>query len=144
MSSVRIIKKYPNRRLYDTEISCYITLDDVRQLIVDGDVFVVRDVKTGADLTRAVLLQIIAEHEEAGPPMLSTTLLGHLIRFYNDPLQSAMGSYLDRSIDEFVAQQALLRRQLGTLTGQSPLTVLNPIPVVAPVIGNPGGKDKPR
>lgn len=144
MSPVRIIKKYPNRRLYDTEISCYITLDDVRQLIVDGDAFVVRDAKTGTDLTRAVLLQIIAEHEETGHPMLSTTLLGHLIRFYNDPLQSAMGSYLERCIDAFVDQQALLRQQLGTLAGQSPQAVLNPIPVVTPATGKPGEKDKPR
>lgn len=144
MSPVRIIKKYPNRRLYDTEISCYITLDDVRQLIVDGDAFVVRDAKTGADLTRAVLLQIIAEHEETGQPMLSTTLLGHLIRFYSDPLQNALSSYLERCVEAFVAQQPLLRRQLGPLAGQSPQAALAPIPAVIAPIGKPGEKDKPR
>ena len=72
MSQVRIIKKYPNRRLYDTEISSYITLEDVRQLIVDREEFTVRDAKSGADLTRSVLMQIIAEHEEHGQPIFTT------------------------------------------------------------------------
>ena len=82
MTTIRIIKKYPNRRLYDTEISSYITIEDVRQLIVDNESFQVRDAKTGADLTRQVLLQIITEHEQDGQPMLSTELLSQLIRFY--------------------------------------------------------------
>ena len=80
MASTRVIKKYPNRRLYDTEISSYITIEDVRQLIVDGEEFEVRDAKTGEDLTRQVLLQIISEHEGDGQPMLSTQLLSQIIR----------------------------------------------------------------
>lgn len=127
MSLSRTIKKYPNRRLYDTHISSYITLEDVRQLIVDGEPFEVRDAKTGEDLTRSVLLQIISEHEEAGQPMLPTVMLTQLIRFYGDPLQSAMGSYLERCVEEFSEQQAVLRKQLGSLAGQSAWTVLNQI-----------------
>ena len=76
--AVRVIKKYPNRRLYDTEISSYITVEDVRQLIVDGEDFEVRDAKTGEDLTRSILLQIIAEHEQDGQPVLSTQLRNQL------------------------------------------------------------------
>ncbi len=72
MAQIRIIKKYPNRRLYDTEISSYITLEEVRQLVIDGDEFEVRDAKTGDDLTRTVLLQIISEHEGDGQPMFTT------------------------------------------------------------------------
>ena len=98
MSAIRIIKKYPNRRLYDTEICSYITIEDVRQLIVDGENFEVRDAKTGEDLTRQVLLQIITEHEQDGQPMLSTQLLSQLIRFYGDSLQGFMGNYLERSM----------------------------------------------
>ncbi|REI38568.1 polyhydroxyalkanoate synthesis repressor PhaR, partial [Xanthomonas oryzae pv. oryzae] len=75
MAGLRIIKKYPNRRLYDTEISSYITIEDVRQLIIDGEEFEVRDAKSGEDLSRAVLLQIIADREQDGEPMLSTQLL---------------------------------------------------------------------
>lgn len=121
----RIIKKYPNRRLYDTEISSYITLEDVRQLIVDGEEFEVRDAKSGEDLTRAVLLQIIAEHEQDGQPMLSTQLLSQIIRFYGDSLQGFMGSYLERSMQLFLEQQQQFRSQLNNLLGQTPWTMLN-------------------
>ncbi len=93
MAATRIIKKYPNRRLYDTEISSYITIEDVRQLILDGEDFEVRDAKSGDDLTRSVLLQIIADQEQDGEPMLSTQLLSQLIRFYGDSLQGFMGNY---------------------------------------------------
>ena len=121
----RIIKKYPNRRLYDTDISSYITLEDVRQLIVDGEEFEVRDAKTGDDLTRSVLLQIIAEHEEHGQPMVSTQLLTQIIRFYGDALQGFMGSYLERSMQLFLEQQTQFRSQLNSLLGQTPWTMLN-------------------
>ena len=94
MTDIRIIKKYPNRRLYDTEISSYITLEEVRQLVIDGENFQVRDAKSGDDLTRSVLLQIISEHEERGSPMFTTQLLSQVIRFYGDSLQGFMGSYL--------------------------------------------------
>ena len=125
MSAIRIIKKYPNRRLYDTEISSYITIEDVRQLIVDGESFEVRDAKTGEDLTRQVLLQIIAEHEQDGQPMLSTQLLSQLIRFYGDSLQGFMGNYLERSMQLFLEQQQQFRQQMGGLLGQTPWTMLN-------------------
>ena len=125
MTATRIIKKYPNRRLYDTEISSYITIEDVRQLIIDGETFEVRDAKTGDDLTRQVLLQIIAEHEQDGQPMLSTQLLSHLIRFYGDSLQGFMGNYLERSMQVFLDQQQQFRSQMGGLMGQTPWTMLN-------------------
>jgi len=125
MTALRIIKKYPNRRLYDTEISSYITIEDVRQLIVDGESFEVRDAKTGDDLTRQVLLQIITEHEQDGQPMLSTQLLSQLIRFYGDSLQGFMGNYLERSMQVFLEQQQQFRQQMGGLVGQTPWTMLN-------------------
>lgn len=125
MTAIRIIKKYPNRRLYDTEISSYITIEDVRQLIVDGESFEVRDAKTGDDLTRQVLLQIITEHEQDGQPMLSTQLLTQLIRFYGDSLQGFMGNYLERSMQVFLEQQQQFRQQMGGLIGQTPWTMLN-------------------
>ncbi|MFZ2752973.1 MAG: polyhydroxyalkanoate synthesis repressor PhaR, partial [Lysobacteraceae bacterium] len=125
MPASRIIKKYPNRRLYDTKISSYITIEDVRQLIVDGEDFEVRDAKSGDDLTRQVLLQIIAEHEQDGEPMLSTQLLSHIIRFYGDSLQGFMGNYLERSMQIFLDQQQQFRQQMGGMIGQTPWTMMN-------------------
>jgi polyhydroxyalkanoate synthesis repressor PhaR len=124
MSRPRIIKKYPNRRLYDTEISSYVTLEDIRQLVQDGEAFEVQDAKTGQDLTRSVLLQIIAEREEQGQPLLTTNMLSQLIRFYGDSLQGFMGSYLERSMQIFLEQQQQFRTQLNTLLGQSPWAVM--------------------
>lgn len=125
MAKMRIIKKYPNRRLYDTEISSYITLEDVRQLICDGEKFEVIDAKSGEDLTRTVLLQIIAEHEERGQPIFSTELLTQIIRFYGDALQGFMGNYLERSMQLFLDQQSQFRSQLSNLMGQTPWSMLN-------------------
>ena len=125
MASTRVIKKYPNRRLYDTEISSYITIEDVRQLIVDGESFEVRDARSGEDLTRQVLLQIIAEHEQDGEPMLSTQLLSQIIRFYGDSLQGFMGSYLERSMQIFLDQQQQFRSQVGGVLGQTPWALMN-------------------
>ena len=127
MSQVRIIKKYPNRRLYDTEISSYVTLEDVRQLIIDGESFEVREAKTGKDLTRAVLLQIIAEHEDIGSPIFSTQLLTQVIRFYGDSLQGYIGGYLERSVALFNEQQSQLRSLVGNLVGQTPWALINQI-----------------
>jgi len=127
MSQGRIIKKYPNRRLYDTEISSYVTLEDVRQLIVDGESFEVRDARSGKDLTRAVLLQILAEHEDIGQPIFSTQLLTTVIRFYGDSLQGIIGSYLERSIQTFSEQQQQLRGTIGNLVVQNPWNLLNQI-----------------
>lgn len=125
MAAPRIIKKYPNRRLYDTEISSYITIEDVRQLVLDGEEFEVRDARTSEDLTRGVLLQIIAEHEERGAPLFSTKLLSQFIRFYGDSMQGFMGSYLERSMQAFLEQQQQLRTQMNSLLGQTPWSVLN-------------------
>jgi polyhydroxyalkanoate synthesis repressor PhaR len=124
MAKIRIIKKYPNRRLYDTVISSYVTVDDIRQLVIDGESFEVQDAKSGADLTRQVLLQIISEREESGQPMLSTQLLSQLIRFYGDQLQGFMGSYLERSLQSFLDQQTQFRSQLNSMLGASPLGML--------------------
>jgi polyhydroxyalkanoate synthesis repressor PhaR len=127
MSQVRIIKKYPNRRLYDTEISSYVTLEDVRQLIIDGETFEEREAKTGKDLTRAVLLQIIAENEDIGSPIFSTQLLTQVIRFYGDSLQGYIGGYLERSVAMFNEQQSQLRSLVGNLVGQTPWALINQI-----------------
>jgi len=124
MPQSRVIKKYPNRRLYDTEISSYVTLEDVRQLIVDGEGFEVRDARTGADLTRSVLLQILAEHEDIGQPIFSTQLLTTVIRFYGDSLQGIIGSYLEKSIQLFADQQTQLRGTLGNVV-QAPWTLIS-------------------
>jgi polyhydroxyalkanoate synthesis repressor PhaR len=127
MAKLRIIKKYPNRRLYDTVISSYVTIDDIRQLVTDGEEFEVQDAKTGADLTRQVLLQIITEREEQGQPLLSARLLQQLIRFYGDQLQGFMGSYLERSLQTFLDQQQQFRSQLNSMLGQSPMTILQSV-----------------
>lgn len=121
----RTIKKYPNRRLYDTEISSYITLEEVRQLVLDNEDFEVRDAKSGEDLTRSVLLQIISEHEDQGQPMLSPQLLSQIIRFYGDSLQGFMGPYLERSLQVFLDQQQQFRSQLNNLMGQTPWAMVN-------------------
>ena len=94
-SAVRLIKKYPNRRLYDTQTSTYITLTDVKQLVLDQEVFKVVDAKSHEDLTRSILLQIILEEESGGVPMFSSTMLAQVIRFYGHAMQSVMGSYLE-------------------------------------------------
>lgn len=125
MSELRTIKKYPNRRLYDTAISSYITLEDVRQLVMDEEEFEVRDAKSGENLTRAVLLQIISEHEDRGQPMFTAKLLSQMIRFYGDSMQGFMGNYLERSLQVFLDQQQQFRDQLGNMLGQTPWSMLN-------------------
>ncbi|MEO6689759.1 MAG: polyhydroxyalkanoate synthesis repressor PhaR [Dokdonella sp.] len=125
MTELRIIKKYPNRRLYDTEISSYITLEEVRQLVLDNEEFEVRDAKTGENLTRSVLLQIISEYEDRGEPMFTTKLLSQVIRFYGDSLQGFMGGYLERSLQIFLDQQQQFRSQLNNILGQTPWSMLN-------------------
>ena len=125
MTTPRIIKKYPNRRLYDTEISSYITLEEVRQLVLEDEEFEVRDAKTGENLTRSVLLQIISEYEDRGQPMFTTKLLSQIIRFYGDSLQGFMGGYLERSLQIFLDQQEQFRGQLNNMLGQTPWSMLN-------------------
>ena len=110
-TAVRVIKKYPNRRLYDTETSAYITLADVKTLVMEAQRFVVQDAKTGADLTRSILLQIILEEEAGGVPMLSTAMLEQLIRFYGHAMQGMMGSYLEKTVQAFIDIQGKLAEQ---------------------------------
>lgn len=107
----RVIKKYPNRRLYDTSSSSYITLAQVRQLVMDHESFVVSDAKTGEDITRSILLQIILEAEAGGTPMFSEAMLAHMIRFYGQAMQGFMGSYLEKNIQAFIEMQATLAEQ---------------------------------
>lgn len=110
-SALRIIKKYPNRRLYDTSTSAYITLADIKQLVMDRSAFVVRDAKTQEDLTRSILLQIILEEEAGGAPMFTEDLLSNIIRFYGNAMQGVMGSYLEKNIQTFMELQAKLSEQ---------------------------------
>ncbi len=117
----RIIKKYPNRRLYDTETSSYITLQDVKKLVLENVNFRVEDAKTKDDLTRAILLQIILEEETAGAPMFSSDMLSQIIRFYGNAMQGMMGSYLEKNIHTFVDMQKRLQEQSRTIYGQNPL-----------------------
>jgi polyhydroxyalkanoate synthesis repressor PhaR len=104
--ALRIIKKYPNRRLYDTTSSAYITLAEVKQLVVDGKPFAVRDAKTSEDLTRSILLQIILEEETGGVPMFSEAALANMIRFYGHTMQGLMGSMLEKNMQAFTDLQS--------------------------------------
>ena len=110
-SPSRIIKKYPNRRLYDTETSTYITLIEVRQLVMDSAHFVVRDAKTNEDLTRSILLQIILEEESGGAPMFTEAVLANIIRFYGNAMQSFMGAYLEKNVQSFMDLQVKMAEQ---------------------------------
>lgn len=116
--AARIIKKYPNRRLYDTSASAYITLADVRQLVMKRTAFVVRDAKSGEDLTRSILLQIILEEESGGEPMFTEDLLANIIRFYGNAMQGAMGQYLEKNFQTFMELQAKLSEQSKGLNPQ--------------------------
>lgn len=115
-SPLRVIKKYPNRRLYDTDTSSYITLAEVKRLVMDSEPFVVRDVKTGEDLTRSILLQIILEEEANGSPMFTPEVLANVIRFYGHAMQGFMGGYLEKSIQSMMEVQARLGEQSKNLT----------------------------
>ena len=117
----RIIKKYPNRRLYDTETSSYITLADVKKLVLEHVDFRVEDAKSKEDLTRAILLQIILEEESAGAPMFSSDMLSQIIRFYGNAMQGMMGSYLEKNIHTFIDIQKRLQDQSRQLYGQNPM-----------------------
>ncbi len=115
-STGRVIKKYPNRRLYDTETSTYITLTDVRQLVMDSTPFVVLDAKTGEDLTRSILLQIILEAESGGAPMFTEAVLANIIRFYGNAMQGFMGDYLEKNVQSFMDLQVKMAEQSKDLS----------------------------
>ncbi len=124
-AGVRAIKKYPNRRLYDTQTSTYITLADVKTMVMDCQLFAVVDAKSGEDLTRSILLQIILEEESAGVPMFSTQALAQIIRFYGNAMQGLMGNYLEKNIQSFIDLQARLTEN-SVVKLQNPL-IQNPL-----------------
>jgi polyhydroxyalkanoate synthesis repressor PhaR len=113
----RLIKKYPNRRLYDTKTSAYITLSDVKDLVLAFENFKVVDAKSGEDLSRSILLQIILEEESGGMPLFTTELLGQVIRFYGHAMQGMLGKYLENNIKAFVDFQGKMQEQSRSLYG---------------------------
>lgn len=127
MNEPRVIKKYPNRRLYDTEVSSYVTLGDIRHLVLRKVPFQIRDARTNEDITRSILLQIIMEQEEDGEPIFSEQVLEKIIRFYGDSLQGMVTSYLERSLNLFVDQQAGIQEQMKTMMGNEPLSMMREI-----------------
>lgn len=118
-SAEHLIKKYPNRRLYDTQTSTYITLSDVKQLVMDNDNFQVVDAKTNEDLTRSILLQIILDEEAGGSPMFSSAVLSQIIRYYGHAMQGMMGNYLEKNIQAFIEiQQKLAENSIANYDGK--------------------------
>lgn len=124
MSESRIIKKYPNRRLYDTAISSYITLHDVRRLVTEGVSFQVVDVRSKEDITRSILLQIIAEQEESGEPIFTSDALTSIIRAYGKNIENVMGDFLERSLEVFTEQQQAMAKQMQSLMGGDPVAMM--------------------
>ncbi len=114
--NVRVIKKYPNRRLYDTTTSTYITLMDIKALVMKNVAFVVRDAKTDEDITRSMLLQIILEAEAGGTPMFTEAVLANIIRFYGHAMQSFVGNYLEKNMQTFTDLQTNMSNQSAELT----------------------------
>jgi polyhydroxyalkanoate synthesis repressor PhaR len=127
MSEPRVIKKYPNRRLYDTVESRYITLADIRKLVVDRVDFVVIDKKTQEDITRSILLQVIAEQEHGGDPLMSRDFLSQVIRSYGGQMQGMIGSYLEQSLKLFATQQREIRDRLKSAIGVDPVDAVTGI-----------------
>lgn len=121
MSKERIIKKYANRRLYDATVSRHVTLEDIRVLIVQGENIRVVEDKSGEDITRVILLQVIAEQEQFGRPILSTALLESIIRFYGNSMQEFMTRYLESSVETFLRQQDALRAQIARVMSNAPM-----------------------
>jgi polyhydroxyalkanoate synthesis repressor PhaR len=124
MSQERLIKKYANRRLYDASQSRHITLDDIRGLIVKGEKLKVIEDKTGNDITRHILLQVIAEQEQFGRPILSTKVLEAIIRFYGNSLQGYLAAFLERSIEVFLNQHEAVQAQLSKIVSSTPLAAV--------------------
>jgi polyhydroxyalkanoate synthesis repressor PhaR len=121
MSEPRVIKKYPNRRLYDTVESRYITLSDIRRLVLEKVEFVVIDKKTQEDITRSILLQVIAEQEHQGEPLMSQDFLSQVIRSYGGAMQGFVGSYLEQSLKLFMTQQQQVRDRVKSMVGVDPI-----------------------
>jgi polyhydroxyalkanoate synthesis repressor PhaR len=127
----RVIKKYPNRRLYDTDTSTYITLAEVKKLVMLREPVQVRDAKTGEDLTRAILLQIILEEEAGGAPMFTEQALANIIRFYGNTMQSFLGPYLEKNVQTFMDLQSKMGEQSK---GLSPEAWANLLKLQSPVM----------
>ncbi|MEI6415225.1 MAG: polyhydroxyalkanoate synthesis repressor PhaR [Pseudomonadota bacterium] len=127
METERLIKKYPNRRLYDTASSQYVTLEDIRQLVVDGVKFRLVDVKTEEDLTRGILLQIILEQEAQGHPLFSNEFLVQVIRSYGHTTQGFLGTYLEESMTVFLRQQGVWQEQMNQFVETGPMSVFTDI-----------------
>ncbi|MBB5019155.1 polyhydroxyalkanoate synthesis repressor PhaR [Chitinivorax tropicus] len=117
----RVIKKYPNRRLYDTATSCYITLEDVKKLVLENIKIQIVDAKTHDDITRSVLLQIILEEESGGVPMFTYDVLTQIIRFYGHAMQGLMGNYLEKNLQIFTQMQERLQEQTKAVYGDNPM-----------------------
>ena len=124
MTQERLIKKYANRRLYDASQSRHITLDDIRGLIVKGERIKVVEDKTGHDITRHILLQVIAEQEQFGRPILSTPVLESIIRFYGNSMQGMLASFLEKSVETFLVQQDSLQAQISKMVANTPLATM--------------------
>ena len=124
--SLRVIKKYPNRRLYDTDTSSYITLAEVKRLVMKSESFVVVDAKTNDDLTRSILLQIILEEETGGVPMFTEAVLANIIRFYGNSMQGFMGSYLEKNVQTFTDMQSKMKEQAKGLSPEAWTTYMSP------------------
>ena len=123
---MRTIKKYPNRRLYDTEQSRYITLSDLQQLVMEGEEFQVVDANSGADLTRNILLQIISEQESGANPIFTSDILMRIIRFYDNSVQSTLTQYLEQSLNLFTEQQKAIQDQLqGAMDNNPVASIMN-------------------
>ena len=120
MGKERLIKKYANRRLYDASISKHVTLEDIRDLIVRGEKIKVVEDKTGEDITRLILLQVIAEQEQFGKPILSTQLLESIIRYYGGPMQDFMAGDLEQSVAAFMRQQESVQQQISQMLSNAP------------------------
>ena len=120
----RLIKKYANRRLYDASQSRHITLEDIRGLIVKGEKIKVVEDKTGTDITRHILLQVIAEQEQFGRPILSTTVLESIIRFYGNSMQGFLASFLEKSVETFLHQQDNLQQQISKIVTSTPIATM--------------------
>lgn len=121
----RVLKKYPNRRLYDTQLSTYVTIEDVRKYVLNREAIQVLDSKTGQDITRVVLLQIISEQESEGhEPLLTNRVLEVLIRFYGEPGYGYLGRFLEQSISTFLEQQRRYQRHMQDLIDRSPIRLV--------------------
>lgn len=124
MSEARVIKKYPNRRLYDTEESRYITLSDIRRLVLEKVDFVVIDKKSQADITSSILLQVISEQEQSGEPIMSRDFLSQIIRSYGGTMQGMVSSYLEQSMKLFLTQQQQVRDRVKSVVGIDPVGIV--------------------